>query len=198
MRSALLIVGTLLLVIGLAFFAGTGTYNELVTADESVLQSWADVETQYQRRADLIPNLVNTVSGAADFEQETLTAVTEARARATSINLSGADLGDPARMEEFMTAQESLGGALGRLLVVSENYPALRATDAFRDLQVQLEGTENRINVARRDYNSAVAAYNGKVRRFPGSIVASITGFETKAPFEARQGAEDAPVVDFN
>jgi len=138
------------------------------------------------------------VSGAADFEQETLTAVTEARARATSINLSGADLGDPARMEEFMTAQESLGGALGRLLVVSENYPALRATDAFRDLQVQLEGTENRINVARRDYNSAVAAYNGKVRRFPGSIVASITGFETKAPFEARQGAEDAPVVDFN
>jgi len=198
MRSALLIVGTLLLVIGLAFFAGTGTYNELVTADESVLQSWADVETQYQRRADLIPNLVNTVSGAADFEQETLTAVTEARARATSINLSGADLGDPARMEEFMAAQESLGGALGRLLVVSENYPALRATDAFRDLQVQLEGTENRINVARRDYNSAVAAYNGKVRRFPGSIVASITGFETKAPFEARQGAEDAPVVDFN
>ncbi|NBW92965.1 MAG: LemA family protein [Bacteroidetes bacterium] len=198
MRSALLIVGTLLLVIGLAFFAGTGTYNGLVTADESVLQSWADVETQYQRRADLIPNLVNTVSGAADFEQETLTAVTEARARATSVNLSGADLGDPARMEEFMAAQESLGGALGRLLVVSENYPALRATDAFRDLQVQLEGTENRINVARRDYNSAVAAYNGKVRRFPGSIVASITGFETKAPFEARQGAEDAPVVDFN
>ena len=198
MRPGLLIASIVLLVIGLAFFAGVGSYNGLVTADEAVGQSWADVETQYQRRADLIPNLVNTVSGAADFEQETLTAVTEARARATSINLSADDLGDPARMEEFMAAQQSLGGALGRLLVVSENYPDLRATEAFRDLQAQLEGTENRINVARRDYNGAVAAYNGKVRRFPGSMVAGITGFDRKTPFEARKGAEDAPTVEFN
>lgn len=198
MRPGLLIASIVLIVIGLAFFAGVGSYNGLVTADEAVVQSWADVETQYQRRADLIPNLVNTVSGAADFEQETLTAVTEARARATSINLSADDLGDPARMEEFMAAQQSLGGALGRLLVVSENYPDLRATEAFRDLQAQLEGTENRINVARRDYNGAVAEYNGKVRRFPGSIVASMTGFDRKTPFEAREGAEDAPTVDFN
>lgn len=198
MRSGLVIAATMLVVVGLAFFAGIGTYNGLVTADETVMQAWADVETQYQRRSDLIPNLVNTVSGAADFEQETLTAVTEARARATSINLSADDLGDPARMEDFLAAQESLGGALGRLLVVSENYPDLRATEAFRDLQVQLEGTENRINVARRDYNSAVAAYNGNVRRFPGSLVASVTGFDTKTPFEARKGAEDAPIVDFN
>lgn len=198
MRPGLLIASIVLIVIGLAFFAGVGSYNGLVTADEAVGQSWADVETQYQRRADLIPNLVNTVSGAADFEQETLTAVTEARARATSINLSADDLGDPARMEEFMAAQQSLGGALGRLLVVSENYPDLRATEAFRDLQAQLEGTENRINVARRDYNGAVAAYNGKVRRFPGSMVAGITGFDRKTPFEARKGAEDAPTVEFN
>ena len=198
MRAGLTVIGVVLVVIGLAFFAGVGSYNGLVTADEAVGQSWADVQTQYQRRADLIPNLVNVVRGAADFEQETLTAVTEARARATSINLSADDLGDPAMMEQFMAAQQSLSGALGRLLVVSENYPDLRATEAFRDLQVQLEGTENRINVARRDYNDAVAAYNGKVRRFPGSIIASLTGFDRKSPFEADKGAEDAPTVDFN
>lgn len=198
MRSALVVVGVVLLIIGLAFFSGIGSYNGMVTADEAVTRSWADVETQYQRRADLIPNLVNTVRGASDFEQETLTAVTEARARATSVNLSPGDLSDPAKMESFMTAQESLSGALGRLLVVSENYPQLRATEAFRDLQVQLEGTENRINVARRDYNDQVAVYNGKVRQFPGSIIASITGFDRKTPFEAQKGAEDAPTVDFN
>ncbi|MDA0683163.1 MAG: LemA family protein [Bacteroidetes bacterium] len=198
MRSALVVVGVVLLIIGLAFFSGIGSYNGMVTADEAVTRSWADVETQYQRRADLIPNLVNTVRGASDFEQETLTAVTEARARATSVNLSPGDLSDPAKMESFMAAQESLSGALGRLLVVSENYPQLRATEAFRDLQVQLEGTENRINVARRDYNDQVAVYNGKVRQFPGSIIASITGFDRKTPFEAQKGAEDAPTVDFN
>ncbi|MDE2995897.1 MAG: LemA family protein [Bacteroidota bacterium] len=198
MRPGITIAAVALLVMGLAFFMGVGSYNGLVTADEAVTRSWADVETQYQRRADLIPNLVNTVRGAADFEQETLTAVTEARARATSINLSADDLNDPAQMEAFMAAQQSLSGALGRLLVVSENYPDLRATEAFRDLQVQLEGTENRINVARRDYNDAVAAYNGKVRRFPGSIIASMTGFDTKTPFEAAKGAEDAPTVSFD
>ena len=198
MRPGITIAAVALLVMGLAFFMGGGSYNGLVTADEAVTRSWADVETQYQRRADLIPNLVNTVRGAADFEQETLTAVTEARARATSINLSADDLNDPAQMEAFMAAQQSLSGALGRLLVVSENYPDLRATEAFRDLQVQLEGTENRINVARRDYNDAVAAYNGKVRRFPGSIIASMTGFDTKTPFEAAKGAEDAPTVSFD
>ena len=198
MRPGITFAAVALLVMGLAFFMGVGSYNGLVTADEAVTRSWADVETQYQRRADLIPNLVNTVRGAADFEQETLTAVTEARARATSINLSADDLNDPAQMEAFMAAQQSLSGALGRLLVVSENYPDLRATEAFRDLQVQLEGTENRINVARRDYNDAVAAYNGKVRRFPGSIIASMTGFDTKTPFEAAKGAEDAPTVSFD
>ena len=125
MRPALVVVGVLVAVIGLAAFSGVGTYNKLVDADETVGQAWADVQTQYQRRADLIPNLVRTVSGAADFEQETLTAVTEARARATSINLSADDLSDPAKMEAFMSAQASLSGALGRLLVVSENYPQI-------------------------------------------------------------------------
>ena len=198
MRPALVVVGVLVAVIGLAAFSGVGTYNKLVDADETVGQAWADVQTQYQRRADLIPNLVRTVSGAADFEQETLTAVTEARARATSINLSADDLSDPAKMEAFMSAQASLSGALGRLLVVSENYPQLRATEGFRDLQVQLEGTENRIPVARRDYNDVVADFNRGVRRFPGSIIASITGFDRKTPFEAQKGSENAPVVEFD
>jgi LemA protein len=198
MRPALVVVGVLVAVIGLAAFSGVGTYNKLVDADETVGQAWADVQTQYQRRADLIPNLVRTVSGAADFEQETLTAVTEARARATSINLSADDLSDPAKMEAFMSAQASLSGALGRLLVVSENYPQLRATEGFRDLQVQLEGTENRITVARRDYNDVVADFNRGVRRFPGSIIASITGFDRKTPFEAQKGSENAPVVEFD
>lgn len=192
------IVGIAVVVaIGFALFAGVGSYNGLVDSEERVAQAWSNVETTYQRRSDLIPNLVNTVQGAADFEQDTFVEVTEARARATSINLDASDLSDPAKMQEFMAAQESLSGALGRLLVVAENYPQLRATEAFRDLQSQLEGTENRIAVARRDYNETVATYNQRVRRFPGSIVAGITGFDRRTPFEAQPGAEKAPVVDF-
>ena len=198
MKPAALVSVVILVVLGIAVFSGFGTYNSLVDSDETVIQSWADVETQYQRRSDLIPNLVRTVQGAADFESETLEAVTSARARATSINLNADDLGDPAKMEEFMAAQQSLSGALGRLLMVTENYPDLRATEGFRDLQVQLEGTENRINVARRDFNGTVADYNRAVRRFPGSIIASITGFDRKPSFEAVSGAEKAPVVEFD
>ncbi len=195
--------GTLLLlvvVLLLAFAgcAGCSTYNNLVSSDERVEQAWADVETQYQRRSDLIPNLVNTVKGAANFEQETLESVTNARARATSINLSADDLNDPAKIRQFQEAQAQLSGALGRLLAVSENYPELRATEAFRDLQAQLEGTENRINVARRDYNQAVQEYNTNVRRFPTNIVAGIAGFGRRQPFEADPGSEQAPTVDFN
>lgn len=186
-----------LLLVAFAGCAGCGTYNNLVTSEEQVSQKWADVETQYQRRADLIPNLVNTVRGAANFERETLEAVTNARARATSINLSAEDLADPEKVRQFQEAQAQLGGALSRLLVVSENYPELRATESFRDLQVQLEGTENRINTARRDYNAAVTAYNTQVRRFPANIIAGLTGFERRTPFEAAEGAETAPTVDF-
>ena len=198
MRSkGTLAIIVIVLLVGFGGCAGCSTFNSMVTQEENVERTWADVETQYQRRADLIPNLVNTVKGAANFEQETLTAVTEARARATSINLSADDLGDPAKMQQFMEAQQQLGGALGRLLVVSENYPQLRATEAFRDLQAQLEGTENRITVARRDYNAAVTTYNTAVRRFPASIIAGLTGFERRTPFEATPGSEKAPTVDF-
>jgi len=192
---ALLIV---VLLVGFAGCAGCGTYNNLVSAEERVETAWADVETQYQRRADLIPNLVNTVQGAADFEQETLQSVTEARARATSINLDVSDLNDPQRLQQFQQAQSQLSSALGRLLAVSENYPELRATEAFRDLQAQLEGTENRINVARRDYNEAVRQYNTTVRQFPTVVVASLAGFDRRTPFEAEAGAEEAPEIDFS
>lgn len=198
MRSTgAIVLIVVLLLVGFAGCAGCSSYNSLVTQDERVEQAWADVETQYQRRADLIPNLVNTVRGAADFEQETLQAVVEARARATSINLDPGDLDDPARMQQFQEAQGELTGALSRLLVVVENYPQLRATEAFRDFQVQLEGTENRINVARRDYNGAVATYNTQVRRFPTALIAGIAGFDRRVPFEAEAGAEEAPEVVF-
>lgn len=192
---AVLVVVLLVLFAGCA---GCSTYNSLVASEERVEQVWGDVETQYQRRADLVPNLVNTVRGAADFEQETLESVTEARARATSINLDADDLDDPAAMRAFQEAQSELSGALSRLLAVSENYPQLRATEAFRDLQAQLEGTENRITVARRDYNESVRQYNTEVRRFPTSIFAGVFGFDRRTPFEADEGTEVAPEVDFS
>jgi LemA protein len=188
----------IVLLVAFAGCAGCGTYNGLVSLDEGVERSWADVESQYQRRADLIPNLVNTVRGAADFEQETLESVTSARARATSINITADDLGNPDKMQEYMVAQQQLGQSLGRLLAVAENYPQLRATEAFRDLQAQLEGTENRINVARRDYNGSVQGYNTAVRRFPANLIAGVFGFDRRTPFEADAGADRAPEVDFD
>ena len=187
----------LVLVLGVVGCGATSTYNSLVQEDEQVQQSWANVQAAYQRRADLIPNLVETVKGAADFEQETLTAVTEARAKATSIQVSAEDLENPQRLQQFQQAQSALGQSLGRLLAVSENYPELRATQNFSDLQAQLEGTENRITVARRDYNNAVRQYNTQVRSFPTVIFAGLMGFDQKASFEAEQGAEQAPDVDF-
>ncbi len=186
------------LLVGFAGCTGCGTYNSLVQQDEAVEAAWANVETTYQRRADLIPNLVSTVQGAANFESETLQAVVEARARATSINVSVDDLNNPAAVQQFMEAQQELGGALGRLLAVAENYPDLSATEAFRDLQTQLEGTENRINVARRDYNGAVQGYNTSVRSFPANIVAGLFGFDRRTPFEADEGAETVPDVSFD
>ncbi len=199
MRSTgAIVLVVLLLVLGFAGCAGCGTYNDLVAQEEQVERAWADVETQYQRRSDLVPNLVNTVRGAANFEQQTLQAVVDARARATSITVSADDLDDPERIRQFQEAQSELSRSLGRLLAVSENYPQLQATEAFRDLQVQLEGTENRIAVARRDYNQAVSQYNTSIRRFPANIVAGIAGFERRTPFEAEAGAENAPEVQFN
>jgi LemA protein len=199
MRSTgTLVILFMVVVLGFGGCAGCSSYNGMISQEESVDQSWANVETAYQRRADLIPNLVRTVQGAADFERETLESVTNARARATAINLTVDDLQDAGKVQEYMQAQSALGGALGRLLAVSENYPQLRATAAFTDLQVQLEGTENRINTARRDYNEAVRNYNTRIRQFPGSIIASMTGFERRTGFEAQEGADTAPTVDFN
>ena len=192
---------TLVVLVVLLGFVGCGatsSYNSLVQSDEQVKQSWANLQAQYQRRADLIPNLVETVQGAADFEKETLQSVTEARAKATSIQVSAEDLNDPQKIQQFQQAQSALGQSLGRLLAVSENYPQLQATQAFSDLQAQLEGTENRITVARRDYNAAVRQYNTQVRSFPTVVFAGLMGFPPKTPFEAETGAEQAPDVSFD
>lgn len=189
---------TIIIIIGIVLLAfwGFGSYNGLVNKDEEAEGAWANVETQYQRRADLIPNLVNTVKGYADFEKETLTQVIEARAKATSINVDPSNL-SPQAIQQFQQAQDGLSGALSRLLVTVERYPELKANQNFRDLQAQLEGTENRIAVARKRYNDVVKDYNASIRRIPGSIVASISGFERKGYFEAAEGSDQAPEVKF-
>ncbi len=171
-------------------------YNTMVTMEEEVAASWSQVENQYQRRADLIPNLVNTVKGYADFEQETLTEVIEARAKATSINVDANEL-DPAQVQRFQEAQEQLSGALSRLLVTVERYPDLKANQNFLELQAQLEGTENRIATERMRYNEVVQAYNSYIRSFPQNLVAGWFDFDRKGYFEAESGAEQAPTVTF-
>ena len=186
------VLGFVLLLIGIFI----SKYNNLVTMSEDVDAKWANVESVYQRRADLIPNLVNTVKGYAAHEESTLQAVTDARTRATSITIDPATA-TPEEMEAWMAAQNELGGALGRLIAVAESYPDLKANRNFLELQVQLEGTENRISVERQNYNEAVKEYNVNVRRFPNNIIASMFGFETKSMFEANAGAEVAPVVQF-
>ena len=173
-----------------------GGYNNLVGRREAVQNQLANVQTQYQRRADLIPNLVNTVKGAANFEQETLTGVVEARAKATSTTIDPSKA-TPQQLQAFQESQGELSQALGRLLVVTENYPQLQATQSFRDLQTQLEGTENRITVARKDFNDAAAGYNAQIKRFPTNITAGLFGFDTFPYFEAAEGAEKAPTVEF-
>jgi LemA protein len=172
-------------------------YNGLVQKDQEVKAKWANVESDYQRRADLIPNLVNTVKGAANFEQETLTGVIEARAKATQTTIDPTNL-SPEKIAEFQKAQGALSGAIGRLLVTVEKYPELKATEAFRDLQAQLEGTENRIKVSRNDFNDAVKDYNTTVKKFPMVLFAGIFGFQEKGFFAAEAGADKAPTVDFN
>jgi len=176
---------------------GCGGYNSLVKQDEDVKNKWNNVQSQYQRRADLIPNLVNTVKGEANFEQTTLQNVIEARAKAIQMRIDPSEL-TPEKLQQFQQAQGQLSQALGRLLVLTENYPNLRANDAFRNLQTQLEGTENRIAVARNDFNAAVNTYNTKVRSFPTNIFASIMGFKPRQGFTADEGSQNAPKVDFN
>ena len=196
MKSKWLVPGIVLGVLVLLAMIIGGSYNGLVNNRENVQKTFANVQTQYQRRADLIPNLVNTVKGAANFEQTTLTQVTEARAKATSIQIDPSKA-TTAQLQAYQNSQGELSQALGRLLAVTENYPELRATEAFRDLQAQLEGTENRITVARKDYNDASAGYNARVQRFPTNIVAGIFGFDKFPYFEAETGAQKAPTVDF-
>ena len=180
-------------VVAIFFYA---TYNGFVNREEGLKSAWSNVETQYQRRADLIPNLVNTVKGYAAHETQTLNEVTEARARATSINLSADDL-TPERLAQFQRAQAEVRSALGRLIAVSESYPDLKANQNFLELQAQLEGTENRIAVARKDFNAAAQQYNVSVHRFPANLVARMFGFGQKPYFESAEGAAAAPQVTF-
>jgi LemA protein len=178
--------------------AGCGL-NSVPTAEEQVNAAWGNLQADYQRRADLIPNLVNTVKGYAQQERTVLTDVTNARARASSIQLNAGDLDDPAKVQAFNQAQTQLGSSLGRLLATFENYPDLKSNQNFLALQDQLEGTENRINASRRDYNEAVRSYNTRIRTFPDAIGAKIFyGAKPKVPFEAAAAAQEAPRVDFN
>ncbi len=190
---------TILVIVGILFVIiawGSSRYNNLVTLEEGVTASWSQVENVYQRRADLIPNLVNTVKGYADFEQSTLTQVIEARAKATGVNVNAENL-DENSIRQFQAAQEGLSSALSRLMVVVERYPDLKANQNFMDLQSQLEGTENRITVERRNFNLAAQNYNTTLRRFPSNLFAGIFGFDKKAYFESQEGAEKAPEVQF-
>jgi LemA protein len=177
-------------------FSMCNTYNKLGPMEEGVKKAWSQVENQYQRRADLIPNLVNTVKGYANFEQETLTKVIEARASATQIKVDPANL-TPENIQRFEQAQQGLSGALGRLLAVAEAYPDLKANQNFLDLQKQLEGTENRISVERKNFNEAVEGYNSYLRRFPTNLIAGMFGFSQKGYFQAAPGSDKAPEVKF-
>lgn len=191
-RSGLLIFLAIVVILG---FWGCNSYNGLVTSDTAVQKVWGNVETNYQRRTDLYSSVIKTIEGSANFEKSTLREVLEARAKATSINV---DINDPASLEAYQRAQANLQGSFSRLMAVVENYPDLKTTTAFRDFQTQIEGTENRINVARQDYNKAIEDYNLKVRRFPNNLLAGLFGFKTKPFYKADPGTEKAPEINFN
>lgn len=186
----------LIAVIAIIAFWLIGVYNGMVGLDEGVNTAWANVETQYQRRADLIPNLVNTVKGYAQHEQSTFEAVVNARSKATSITIDPSNV-TPEKLQEFQQAQGELASALGRLIAISENYPDLKASEQFKELQAQLEGTENRINVARTNFNNEAKKYNTTIRTFPRNMFAGMLGFTQRAYFEAEVGANQAPKVEF-
>ncbi|WP_395617009.1 LemA family protein [Aquirufa sp.] len=184
-------------VIALVIFWGIGSRNSMATSDQDVKAKWANVQSAYQRRADLIPNLVKTVQAVANFEKSTLTAVIEARASATQMKLDSKDL-SPENLQKYQAAQSSLGGALSRLMVVAENYPQLKATENFSELQAQLEGTENRIKEERDNFNTAVQGYNSLIVTFPNNLIASFSGFAEKGFFQAEAGSDKAPEVNFD
>jgi LemA protein len=195
-KKSWIVIAVVVLLAIILYTSIKGTYNKMVAYDEGVTSQWAQVENVYQRRADLIPNLVATVRGYADFEQKTLTDVIEARSKATSITVDPTNLNENT-MQQFQAAQDGLSSALSRLLVVVERYPDLKANQSFLDLQTQLERTENRITVERMNFNTKAQEYNSFIRSFPKNIYASIFGFEKKAYFKALEGAEKAPEVKF-
>jgi LemA protein len=195
---SLLVILGIILVLGGCVGCGTISFQKkAVQLDENVKGAWGKVQSQYQRRSDLIPNLVNVVKGAANFEQETLTKVIEARAKATSVNIDANNL-TPEKVAEFNQAQGQLSGSISKLLAVVESYPTLQANQNFRDLQTQLEGTENRITVARNDFNTAVQGYNSAIRQFPNNIYSGWLGYKEKGYFEAVPGSDQAPKIDPN
>lgn len=197
MKKSSLILIAIVVVLGLILYnTFSGSYNKMVTMEESVESAWSTVETQYQRRADLYNSVVNTIKGSADFEQETLNSVIEARSRATSVNIDANNL-TPDKIAEFQNAQEQLSGAFSRLLVSVERYPDLKTTQAFRDFQTQIEGTENRINKARNDFNQQVQSFNTYIKQFPTNLMAGLFGFSEKGYFEAQEGSENVPEIDF-
>ena len=187
----------ILLAVAMVVFWVISLNNNLVSLEQGVIQQWSQVENQYQRRADLIPNLVNTVKGYANFEKEVLTKVTEARAKVSQFNITPEVLNDPQAFAKFQTLQGELSGALSRLLVTVENYPELKANENFLQLQAQLEGTENRISVERKKFNESVQQYNTSIKKFPASFLAGMLGFKEKQYFTAVSGAENAPKVEF-
>lgn len=193
MKKTLIILGAIVAI--LLLFGGC-TWNGFVQNEENVTNAWSNVETQYQRRSDLIPNLVSTVKGYAAHESQTLEAVVAARSKATQMTLSADEL-TPEKMAAYQKAQGEVSSALGRLLAITENYPDLKANQNFSELQAQLEGTENRITEARKRYNEAVKTYNVSIRRFPSNLLAGMFGFDTKTPFAADEGASSVPRVDF-
>jgi LemA protein len=195
-RTGLIVIVVIAVLIFAAFQWGVKVNNKMVEMDESVSSSWSQVENVYQRRADLIPNLVSTVKGYAEHERETLTAVIEARAKATSVSIDPTKL-DAASIQQFQEAQSGLSSALSKLMVVVEKYPDLKANESFLNLQSQLEGTENRITVERQKFNETARGYNTYIRKFPQSSIASVRDFEKKAYFEAEKGADKAPKVEF-
>lgn len=191
-RTGLLVTLGIVLILG---FWGCNGYNGLISADQDVKKVWANVETNYQRRTDLYSSIIKTVEASANFEKSTLTAVVEARAKATSINV---DINDPASLEAYQKAQANLQGSFSRLIASFEAYPDLKTTQAFRDFQAQIEGTENRINVARQDYNKSIEGYNLKVKRFPRNILAMVFGFKEKPFYQAEAGSEKNPDIKFD
>lgn len=191
-KKWIIIIVAIVVIVGYCMTA----YNSLVSKDEKVGEAWSNVENQYQRRSDLIPNLVNTVKGYATHEKETLEDVVAARSKATQTSVDIADL-TPEKLKAYQQAQGEIGSALGRLLAITENYPELKANENFKELQAQLEGTENRISVERRNFNEAAKTYNTSIRRFPANILAGMFGFEKRPYFEAQEGAEKAPEVKF-